>query len=925
MSERQPPLPPYRYTAERANAVELQWQERWEREGTFLAPNPSGDLAVPHAERAAQPPFYVLDMFPYPSGAGLHVGHPLGYIATDVYARFMRMVGFNVLHTMGFDSFGLPAERYASETGRHPAETTAENVATMRRQLRRLGLGHDPRRSVSTTDPEFFKWTQWIFLQIHNAYYDEQANAARPIGELIAAYEQGGRTAPEGAWRDLDEVTRQMVLDRHRLAYLSEEMVNWCPELGTVLANEEVTKDGRSELGGFPVVRRPLRQWMMRITAYADRLIDDLALLDWPEPLKRMQENWIGRSPGADVRFAVVGEDVDLMVFTTRPDTLEAVTFLALAPEHGLLDRAPEATAVAEYRAAAARRSERDRQADDDPHGIFTGLWAEHPLTGEQVPVYAADYVLASYGAGAVMGVPAHDDRDFRFAQAHGIEVRAAVVPPREWLAADGLGADAPASTWVRAFTDNDDDTATRGITVLDQVVAGGRGVPTIAYKLRDWLFSRQRYWGEPFPIVFDEDGMGYALPKSELPVLLPELDDFAPPTVEDPNAAPQPPLSRAVDWTSVQLDLGDGLRDYRRETNTMPQWAGSCWYYLRYLDPTNDDKMVDPEIERYWLGGRGAGGVDLYVGGTEHAVLHLLYARFWHKVLFDLGHVTTPEPFQRLINQGYVLAAAYQDQRKFYVDARKVVERPDGTFLYEGQLVQRSYGKMGKSLKNGVSPDEIYASHGADALRLYELFLGPVEQDRPWNTEGIAGVTRFLQRAWRLIVDEETGVCRVTEKPSSLKRLAMVHRTIASVGSDLEQLRFNTAIAALMELTRELQRTDAATVGRDVAEPLVLMLAPLAPHIAEELWSILGHRHSLAHVAFPQADEAFLHKDRVQIAVQVDGRLRGTVLVDAGAPDDVVVAAAEGLERVATQLRTRRRLRVVVVPERLVNFVTAA
>jgi leucyl-tRNA synthetase len=956
--DRSPSLPPHRYTAALANAIEEKWLARWEELRVFYAPNPVGDLHEPNAELAERPKYYALDMFPYPSGSGLHVGHPLGYIGTDIYARFKRMTGFNVLHTMGYDAFGLPAERYAVDTGQHPEVTTRQNIENMRRQLHRLGLGHDPRRSIATTDVEYYRWTQWIFLQIFNSWYDEERETARPIEELVEEFAAGKRQPPDGrSWSELDQDERDRLVDSYRLAYLDDVMVNWCPALGTVLANEEVTADGRSVIGDHPVYRRPLRQWMMRITAYADRLIRDLDGLEWPESLKAMQRNWVGRSVGARLVFEVAREGGErLDVFTTRPDTLFGATFVVVAPEHPLLegelpsewregtpakwrgpgDHAGPADAVKEYRAAAARASDRQRQMDTERTGVYTGVDAIHPLTGERIPILTADYVLMHYGSGAIMGVPAGDERDFEFARQMDLPIKVVVEPPDEWFAERGLEPGAPIDDWPEAYTGHGTSTGAGGVlptdgmpsreageAILDALAERGAGNPEVSYKLRDWLFSRQRYWGEPFPIVFDPDsGRPIALPESELPVVLPELEDFAPVVSDDEDAAPEPPLARASDWVEAELDLGDGPRRYRRETNTMPQWAGSCWYYLRYLDPHNTERFVDPEVERYWMNPRGDahGGVDLYVGGVEHAVLHLLYARFWHKVLYDLGHVSTPEPFQRLFNQGYVVAPAFQDRRGVYVEAEEVEERDGGFFLGDEPL-KRSFGKMGKSLKNGVTPDEVIGSYGADALRLYEMFLGPFDQDRPWETQAISGIVRFLQRVWRAMIDEESGDARVTDEPAPDELRRAAHRTVAAMRDDIEGLRFNTAIAALMELSHDLA-TEEQGAPREVAEMVVLALAPFAPHMSEELWERLGHSESLVHAPYPEPDPALLVSETSSVAVQVNGKLRGVVDVPAGADQETAEAAARAEPRVAQALEGKTVRRVVYVPDRLINFV---
>jgi len=930
---------PFRYGAALADEIEQRWQDRWERDGTFRTPNPG----EPGSEREK---VYLLDMFPYPSGAGLHVGHPLGFIGTDVLGRYLRMTGHNVLHAMGFDAFGLPAEQYAVQTGTHPRTTTEANISRYKAQLRRLGLAHDDRRSVATTDVEFYRWTQWIFLRIYGSFYDEQRRRARPIEELEAEFAAGTRPTPDGRpWADLDAVEQRAVVDSFRLAYISEAPVNWCPGLGTVLANEEVTADGRSERGNFPVFRRNLKQWMMRITAYADRLVDDLDRLDWPDSVKAMQRNWIGRSEGAQVRFDVVGAPVGIDVFTTRPDTLFGATYMVLAPEHPLveqivpgawpLDTDPRwtggtttpAEAVAAYRDAAARKSELDRQENKDKTGVFTGALAVNPVNGQAIPVFVADYVLMGYGTGAIMAVPGQDQRDWDFAEAYGLPIVRTVEPPAGWdgQAYTGEGA---------AINSHNDEISLDGLGVAEAkraitewLVGKGTGEAVVQYKLRDWLFSRQRYWGEPFPIVWDEHGP-VALPDDQLPVELPDIADYAPKTY-DPDAAdtePEPPLSRAQDWVNVELDLGDGVKSYRRETNTMPQWAGSCWYYLRYLDPHDDKYLCAPEIEQYWMAKDPArpgdpGGVDLYVGGVEHAVLHLLYSRFWHKVLFDLGEVSSEEPFRRLFNQGYIQAFAYTDARGSYVPAEEVVEVPDGGFTWNNQPVTQEYGKMGKSLRNVVTPDEMCARYGADTFRLYEMSTGPMEVSRPWSTRDVVGSQRFLQRVWRNLVDEASGASRVSDDQPDDETLRLLHRTIAGVHTDIGALHYNTAAAKLIELNNHLTKRGAA-VPRSVAEPLVLMLAPLAPHVAEELWARLGHDASLAHGPFPEADERWLIAETVEYPIQVNGKVRSRVTVPADADGDAVQAAALADEKIVAALNGGAPRKVIVVPGRLVNVV---
>ncbi|PJM99586.1 leucine--tRNA ligase [Streptomyces sp. CB01201] len=943
---------PHRYTAAMAADIEARWQDFWDADGTYAAPNPTGDLAGDPAV-AARPKKFIMDMFPYPSGSGLHVGHPLGYIATDVYARHQRMTGHNVLHTLGFDAFGLPAEQHAVATGTHPRVSTEAAMDNMKRQLRRLGLGHDKRRSIATIDPEYYKWTQWIFLQIFNSWYDADAQKARPIAELVAAFEDGSREVPGGrAWAALSEAERADVLGEYRLAYASDAPVNWCPGLGTVLANEEVTADGRSERGNFPVFKSKLRQWNMRITAYADRLIDDLDALDWPDAIKLQQRNWIGRSEGARVDFEVTDTDA-ITVFTTRQDTLFGATYMVLAPEHELVDtivpaawpegthdvwtggHASPAEAVAKYRAFAAAKSDVERQADaKEKTGVFTGAFATNPVSGEKVPVFIADYVLMGYGTGAIMAVPAHDTRDFAFARAFELPMRCVVQPD------DDRGTDA--STWDDAFGSYEAklvnsagaDISLDGLGVVeakakmtDWLTERGIGEGTVNFRLRDWLFSRQRYWGEPFPIVYDEEGIAHSLPESMLPLELPEVDDYSPRTFEpdDANTSPETPLSRNEDWVNVELDLGDGVKKYRRETNTMPNWAGSCWYELRYLDPHNSDKLVDPAIEQYWMGprdGMPTGGVDLYVGGAEHAVLHLLYARFWSKVLFDLGHISSAEPFHKLYNQGMIQAYVYRDSRGFPVPAAEVEER-DGKFFHAGEPVKRELGKMGKSLKNAVTPDEICTEYGADTLRLYEMAMGPLDVSRPWDTRAVVGQYRLLQRLWRNIVDEATGEVTVTDAEPDEATLRALHKAIDGAGGDLAGLRFNTAIAKITELNNHLTKA-GGPLARPVAEQLVLLIAPLAPHIAEELWRKLGHTDSVVHRDFPVADPAYVVDEAVTCVVQIKGKVKARLEVPPGISDDELEKLALADEGVVAALDGAGIRKVIVRAPKLVNIVPA-
>jgi leucyl-tRNA synthetase len=942
--------PPHRYSAAVANEIEPNWQARWAADGTFNAPNPSGRLTEGFDRVAIRPHSYVMDMFPYPSGAGLHVGHPLGYIGTDVYARYLRMRGANVLHTMGFDAFGLPAEQRAIETGTHPRTSTYGNIEIFLRQLRRLGLGHDERRRVATTDPEFYRWTQWIFLQIFNSFYDQTMGKARPISELITELDGGAREPGEGTnpfgrpWAELSEVEKRQVVDNHRLAYRAESTVNWAPGLGTVLANEEVTADGRSERGNFPVFKKPLAQWMMRITAYADRLIDDLDRIDWPDKVRTMQRNWIGRSTGAYITFPFEGGGID--VFTTRPDTVFGATYMVLSPEHPLVylltaDGWPEGTkpewtaghgtpaeAVESYRTQAAAKSELERQAEGrQKTGVFTGSYATNPVTGAHIPVFIADYVLMGYGTGAIMAVPGQDQRDWDFAEEFSLPIIRTVQPSDDFDGQAYVG-EGPAinSSSAELSLDGMDITEAKA-TIIRWLEENAHGRGAVTYRLRDWLFSRQRYWGEPFPIVYDETGLPIALPDSMLPVELPETDDFSPKSFppEDADSTPEPPLGRLTDWVEVELDLGDGPKRYRRETNTMPNWAGSCWYELRYLDPTNDKLLVDPEVEHYWMGptaDRPLGGVELYVGGVEHAVLHLLYARFWHKVLYDLGYLSSSEPFHRLVNQGYLQLPAYTNKDGFYVEAAEVEER-DGKYFYEGEEVKVEFGKIGKSLKNTVTPDEFIAAYGADTFRLFEMFSGPLEQSRPWDVKAIVGPYRLLQRVWRVVVDEMTGAAHVSDDdvPDELNRL--LHKTIHAVREGNESLRYNTSIARITELNNAVtQAYPSGGAPRSVAEPLVLMLAPLAPHIAEELWSRLGHSDSLAWEQFPVADESLLVDDTVEVPVQVNGKVRSRIMAPSGADAATLEELARADEKVVAALNGRETRRVVAVPGRLVNFV---
>ena len=947
--------------------IEARWQQVWEERGTFAVPNP-GDEGFD----ASKPKFYVLDMFPYPSGVGLHVGHPLGYIATDIVARYKRMTGHNVLHPMGYDAFGLPAEQFAVEHGVHPKITTDKNIANMTRQLKRLGLSYDWDRCISTTDPEYYKWTQWIFLQLYKSWFNPVTQKAEPISELVQALEAGEYDiGPDGSlvsdaaegvmdtlggvepglrkWTELEPDQQVRLLDEYRLAYLAEVPVNWCPALGTVLANEEVTNEGKSDRGNHPVFKRPMKQWMLRITAYCERLADELEQVDWPEPIKLMQRNWIGRSEGAEVHFPLAygsaesGEDI-ITVFTTRPDTLFGATYMVLAPEHPLVESITtdaQKQAVAEYQAQAAAKTDIDRQADaKEKSGVFTGAYALNPVDNDKVPIWIADYVMMGYGTGAIMAVPAHDQRDFDFAKQFDIPIRPVVLPTKDWMkqhAPEGCDKEdahdlmahyvAAAHTFSAAYpgvgaginSENAEVSLNGKLTpeaksaMTDWLKQRGYGKGTIQYKLRDWLFSRQRYWGEPFPILHAPDGHIVPVPEEDLPVALPEMEDFKPSASDDPDAPPQTPLSRAPDsWKHVEVD---GVT-YTRELNTMPQWAGSCWYYLRYLDAENDERFVGKDAERYWMGDNGT---DLYVGGAEHAVLHLLYSRFWHKVLFDLGHVRTAEPFGTLFNQGYIQAYAYTDERGVYVEADKVEEK-DNAYSYEGRPVSREFGKMGKSLKNAVSPDEMCETYGCDTLRLYEMYLGPLDQSKVWNTRDIVGVHRFLQRLWRNFVDEETGELLVNSDRADEALKRKLHKTIKRATDSMNAMAFNVAIAALIELNNEL--VSLKTLPREVAENMLPLLAPMAPHICEELWQRMGHDASISTTDWPTHDPAMLVEDSIEYPVQVNGKLRGKVTVPADADEAAIEAAARADENVAEHMAGKTVRKVIVVPKRLINIV---
>ncbi len=926
-SERRKPFP--------FDVFEPVWQAEWDAKKAFHTANP-GDADFD----ATKPKFYVLDMFPYPSGSGLHVGHPEGYTATDIIGRYKRMNGHNVLHPMGWDAFGLPAEQYAIKTGQHPRTTTEHNVESFRGQLKRLGFAYDWDREVNTTDPGYFKWTQWIFLKLYDCYFDELSQKARPISDLAA----------QGLSRD--------DIDARRLAFVSEAPVNWCPQLGTVLANEEVV-DGKSEVGGFPVERRPMRQWMLRITSYAQRLIDELAGLDWPDGIKMLQRNWIGRSEGALVDFQIEGGE-KVTVFTTRPDTLFGATYMVLSPEHPFVESittAPKRDAVLAYQKTVSSKSDMERtELAKEKTGIFTGAYAINPVNDERIPIWIADYVLMGYGTGAIMAVPAHDERDYEFAKLFSLPITQVVQPPdgKEWqgFCDDGIAVNS-------GFLDGL-PTAEAKAKIIDWLAERRCGEQKINFKLRDWLFSRQRYWGEPFPIVWEADGHHHAIPESELPLVPPDLVDF------QPTGTPEPPLSKATDWVQYSATA-------RRELNTMPQWAGSCWYYLRYCDARNPERFVSREAEKYWMGGGKPGGVDLYVGGTEHAVLHLLYARFWHKVLYDLGEVSTPEPFQRLVNQGLILGemeyTAFREGTGVLVSAKDVKdvreESVDGkvklvaTYKLSGQMVigervneddvekvnavfvlksnpeiavdARSF-KMSKSRGNVVNPDTVIQQYGADCLRLYEMFMGPLEQVKPWSMNGVEGQSRFLARVWRLVMESDqegnwSPSPQLKDVPTDKKLAKAINETIKKAGEDIEKLSFNTAISAMMVLTNTL--TQAEVRPASVLITFMRILCPFAPHIAEELYSrlrlafpALATSGFVADCAWPTYDASALVDDEVEIVLQVNGKLRDRITVPIAITKEDLEALALANDRVKEFIAGVTVRKVIVVPGKIVNVV---
>ena len=849
-SERRKPYP--------FDQIEPKWQKIWEERQTFHALNP-GEKNFD----SKKPKFFVLDMFPYPSGAGLHVGHPEGYTATDIIARYKRMRGFNVLHPMGWDAFGLPAEQYAIKSGQHPATTTRENVAKFKSQLKRIGFSYDWQREINTTDPAYYKWTQWIFLKIYNSWFNPKTNKAEPISTYHG--------------KNPDEA---------RLAYVADVPVNWCQELGTVLANEEVV-DGKSEVGGFPVVRRPMRQWMLRITAYAERLIEELEGLDWPEGIKLLQGNWIGRSEGAEIDFKIDKFDQKIRVFTTRPDTLYGATYMVLAPEHSLVDQIvteEQWPAVREYRERTARKSDLERtELAKEKTGVFTGAFAINPANEEKIPIWTADYVLLGYGTGAIQAVPAHDERDLEFARKFDLPIRQVVEPPEGedpiGFIGDGVAINSPVIDGLQSRD------AIRKIT--SWLEERGLGKRAINYKLRDWLFSRQRYWGEPFPIVWEEsepDGhlRHRSLAEKDLPVVPPPLEDYK------PTGTGEPPLAKAKDWVRYSDKA-------TRELNVMPQWAGSCWYYLRFCDPQNDKRFVGEEAERYWASGKHPGTVDLYVGGTEHAVLHLLYARFWHKVLFDLGYLSKSEPFQRLVNQGIILGEDSQ--------------------------------KMSKSRGNIVNPDDVIERYGADAFRCYEMFMGPLEQMKPWSMRGVEGVFRFLARVWRLIMTEnQAGEWQLSPalKDADLTKAQnkVLHATIKKVTEDIESLSFNTAISQMMIFVNAF--TNAETLPVAAIRTFLVLLNPFAPHLSSELWEKLNSAGDVTAQSWPTYDEKFLIEDEVEIVIQVNGKLRDRMVMSASASEDEMKTVALANPKIAELITGKNVVKVVVVPKKLVNIVLA-
>ncbi len=934
----------FRYGAELATALETKWQARWEEDAVYRQPNP-GEAGFD----GSKPKFYCLDMFPYPSGAGLHVGHPEGYTATDILSRYKRARGYNVLHPMGWDAFGLPAEQYAIQTGIHPDVTTRKSIDNFRRQLKRFGFSYDWDREFGTIDPEYYRWTQWIFLQIYGAWFDPAACKGRPIADLVAEFENGTRVVgfnPDaaecsreetsqtfGLWSSIDTKTQHRIIDSWRLCYLAEQTVNWCPKLGTALANEEVI-DGRSERGGYPVFRKPLRQWMFRITAYGDRLLNGLEGLDWPEATKAKQTGWIGRSEGAEIDFRLVDAPEgfpQLTVYTTRPDTLFGTTYMVVAPEHPLVAAVlgdGESGVVASYVSEARNRSDLERQRSKEKTGVPLGIDAVNPANGERIPVWVADYVLMGYGQGAIMAVPAHDERDFAFATTFGLPVVHVIEPSKKgaktdnFYVGDGL---AVRSSNAKVSLDGLGVGEAKS-RIIDWLESEGVGRRQVNFRLRDWLFSRQRYWGEPFPIVYDQDGQHHAVGEETLPVKLPALADYAPEESEDP----MPLLAKAGDWLKTTaaeagVDALPGGAPMVRETNTMPGWAGSCWYYLRYCDPRNSESLAGNAAQQYWL---GKDGIDLYVGGAEHAVLHLLYARFWHQVLYDLGHVTSAEPIQKMYHQGLIQSFAYQRNDKSLVPTDEVKnvgteDKPEYVEVATEDSVKQIVAKMSKSLKNVVNPDDVIAEYGADTFRLYEMYLGPLDASKPWNPRDISGMYRFLQRTWRLLVNEESGELALASDLSlvgSEKLERLLHRTIAGVTEDLERMAFNTAIAKLIEFVNASLSGDGLSL--DQARRFSVLISPFVPHMAEELWNKLGGEDSVCLQPWPTWEPTMLEDETVEIPVQVQGKLRAKLQVPPAMSKEDLEKTALAHERVVPFLEGKTVRKVIVVPGRLVNIV---
>jgi leucyl-tRNA synthetase len=876
--------------------IEKKWQEYWEKNRTFRTHD---DFSNPNK-------YYILDMFPYPSGAGLHVGHPEGYTATDIVARYKRMKGFNVLHPMGWDAFGLPAEQYAIQTGTHPAVTTNKNCDTFRRQIKELGLSYDWDREINTTDPAYFKWTQWIFIKLYNTWYDHNANRGRDINEL---------PVPLDVIKAGDEA-RKKYIDSKRLAYYDDAQIWYCASCRIVCANEEVLTDGSHEKCGNRVVRRNLKQWMLRIPYYAERLLNGLEQLDWPEGIKEMQRNWIGRSTGAEVDFKVDGSKEIITVYTTRPDTLFGATYMVLSPENPLVGRltGPEqAGAVEEYVRAASLKSDLDRtDLAREKTGVFTGTYAINPVNNKKIPIWVADYVLMGYGTGAIMAVPAHDERDFEFAKKFGIDIVCILSPAvndmeqkRRIISGDecwsGDGIYINSSDSERGIT-LDGLNVEEGIAAITRWIESRNiGIYRVNYKLRDWLFSRQRYWGEPFPVIHWEDGTISLLDENDLPLTLPELEIYEP----GPNG--ESPLSNATDWLYVTDKNG---RRGKRETNTMPQWAGSCWYYLRFIDPKNENRIFDPEKECYWM------PVDLYIGGAEHAVLHLLYARFWHKVMFDLGIVSTDEPFMKLFNQGMILAFAYETAAGAKVSSDQVFEKDGKYYITEtGEEVHQIVAKMSKSLKNVINPDDVIRNYGADTLRLFEMFLGPLEATKPWDEKGIKGPHNFLSRTHRLIANGEN----ITAAEEDTEVLKVLHKTIKKVTEDIEALRFNTAISAMMIFLNTALKKEKIT--HETASSFIKLLSPFAPHLAEELWQLTGHDGTIAYEPWPVVDERYLREETFECPVSVNGRMRFKIELPVDLPDEEVKEIVLADER-AKRWTGDATPKVIVVPNRIVNIV---